>query len=41
MNVEASYYGVQEYMFYVNNYYNKLALNGFKGNKVVFIASDD
>jgi glycoprotein 6-alpha-L-fucosyltransferase len=28
-------------MFYVQNYFKKLALNGFIGDKYVFVASDD
>jgi glycoprotein 6-alpha-L-fucosyltransferase len=28
-------------MFYVINYYKKLGLKGFTGQKVVFVASDD
>jgi glycoprotein 6-alpha-L-fucosyltransferase len=28
-------------MFFVTNYYKKLALKGFSGEKVVFVASDD
>jgi glycoprotein 6-alpha-L-fucosyltransferase len=28
-------------MFYVINYYKKLALKGYAGEKVVFVASDD
>jgi glycoprotein 6-alpha-L-fucosyltransferase len=28
-------------MFYVENYFKKLALNDFIGNKYVFVASDD
>jgi glycoprotein 6-alpha-L-fucosyltransferase len=28
-------------MFYVINYFKKLALKGFSGEKVVFVASDD
>jgi hypothetical protein len=28
-------------MFYVINYYKKLEIKGFKGEKVVFVASDD
>jgi hypothetical protein len=28
-------------MFYVINYYKKLALKGFTGEKVVFVASDE
>jgi glycoprotein 6-alpha-L-fucosyltransferase len=28
-------------MFYVINYYKKLEINGFKGEKAVFVASDD
>jgi glycoprotein 6-alpha-L-fucosyltransferase len=28
-------------MFYVINYYKKLEIEGFKGEKAVFVASDD
>ncbi len=28
-------------MFYVQNYFKKLALNGFIGDKYIFVASDD
>jgi hypothetical protein len=28
-------------MFYVINYYKKLQIKGFKGEKAVFVASDD
>jgi len=28
-------------MFYVKNYFDKLALNGYSGEKFVFVATDD
>ncbi len=31
----------EQYMLYVINYYKKLEIKGFKGEKAVFVASDD
>jgi len=38
---EAKSHGIEEYMFHVINYFDKLALNGYSGEKFVFVASDD
>jgi len=38
---EAMSHTTEEYMFYVTNYFDKLALNGYSGDKFVFVATDD
>jgi glycoprotein 6-alpha-L-fucosyltransferase len=38
---EALYFDVEQYMFYVVNYFKKLTLKGFKGERVIFVASDE
>ncbi len=38
---ESRYFTLNQYMFFVINYYKKLALKGFSGEKFVFVASDD
>ena len=41
INLEAAYHGIDEYMYWVELYYKKLALNQNVERKLVFIATDD
>jgi len=38
---EALGHSVDKYMFHVVNYFNKLSLNDYSGEKVVFVATDE
>ena len=41
INVEAAFHSIEEYMYWVNRYYEKLKLTQTNVRKRVFIASDD
>lgn len=41
INLEAAFHGIEEYMYWVDLYYKKLALTETFDKKRVFIASDD
>lgn len=41
INLEAAFHGVEEYMYWVNRYYEKLKLTQTVDKKRVFIATDD
>ena len=41
INVEAAYHSIEEYMYWVDLYYKKLAMTQHIRQKNVFLASDD